>query len=240
MNMNRNNLIHLSLFLTGIIVLLLFLVWYSSTRITTNNNYEELYNSLQDTLRTYKNKDSLNVGTTSTIQSNDAKFFLALKTKDKELLELQKLVRDYKDKLKKSGNSATKVETHTIVEEKFITIKDTINSIPTYTSNINLDNWVTGKIVTKPDSTEVNLSIKNEYGVIIGQEKQGLFKKPKTIVEVINYNPYTQVKKLKSLVISEPKKFNISIGPYVGLGVLSNGKLQPNIGIGLQYNLIKF
>jgi hypothetical protein len=36
------------------------------------------------------------------------------------------------------------------------------------------------------------------------------------------------------------KKKKIGIGPYVGIGINGVGKLSPQIGVGLQYNLIKF
>lgn len=234
------------------ITIIILLVSIFSIVYLINLDYErtkqkiDLIKSLQDSLQIYRNKNNNEVAKISTINSS-IKDFIDLKTKDKEIQELQKLVKEYKNKLKNQGSvtkfsNSTKVETKTITKIEYDTIiKNNIQEIyPKYKSNFNLKGWVIGNILASKDSTNINLEINNEYSVIIGEESQGWFKPKKTFVEVINYNPYSSIEKLRTYQVEKPKNKSFSIGPYVGIGINQERKFIPSIGIGLQYNILKF
>lgn len=239
-------------FKTISVTIIILLISIFSTVYLINIDYKRtkqkinLIKSLQDSLQIYKNKDNNEVAKIGTINSS-TKDFIDLKIKDKEIQELQKLVKEYKNKLKNQGSvtkfsNNTKVETKTITKIEYDTIiKNNIQEIyPKYKSNFNLNNWVVGDIIASKDSTNINLGVKNKYAVIIGEESQGWFKPKKTFVEVINYNPYSSIEKLRTYQVEKPKNKLFSIGPYIGVGINQERKFIPSVGIGLQYNILKF
>ena len=172
---------------------------------------------------------------------------IKLKSKDEDIQKLQQLVSNYKSKLKKQG-SATIFETTTEIEDKVPTKVDSIIypkdglivKKPVYNSSFNLGGWVVGSTKATEDSTQISLKVRNEYSVIIGEESQGWFKSKKPFVEIINQNPYSETKSLRTYQVQLPKPKYFGIGPIIGYGISTDFKFQPFIGVGIQYNLIKF
>lgn len=87
----------------------------------------------------------------------------------------------------------------------------------------------------------LNMEIFNEYSVVLGTEKQGLFKRPIPFAQVISYNPYTANEAVKSYdVDGYPKTPRIFLSANIGYGIGLDNKrvlLTPYIGIGISYNL---
>lgn len=190
-----------------------------------------LIESLQSGLKTWKDKDSLDHAKIQIIETSRERDFLKIQSKDSTITELQDLLK--KSKINKRG-SVTVIKTSTKVNTKTQTqVKDDI-----YLSHFNLDNWVIGNTIASRDSTEINLKIKNDYSVVIGNESQGWFKKPKMFVEVTNNNPYTDIKTLRTYKVVSPREKKFGLGPIIGYGIGSN-TTGVFIGIGLQYSLIK-
>jgi len=227
------------------ILLIFFIIFIVFLRTCANsivnNKRIKNYNS---EIKKWKDKDSVNHTKTKIIESQKIKYFLELKSKDSMITKLQKVVKNYKNKISKKGN-VTLFSSNSKINNKSktnITIKDTIIKndtvylYPEYKSDFNLKNWVIGNTISNKDTTEINLKIKNEYSVIIGNERKNIFSKNKPFVEIINYNPYTDIKNVKTYKVSTPRTKRIGIGPYVGIGL--DGKYS--IGIGVQYNIIKF
>lgn len=212
---------------------------------------ESLINSLQDTLKVVRNKDSSLTATISTLETENASQFLKLVSRDLDVLQLQELVKKYKSKLKEPGSSATKLITDTKVDTKSpteVVIRDTVRGndsmiylYPTYKTAFNLGEWVTGYVKADRDTTEVDILIKNDYDVVIGTEGKW-FKRKKSFVEVISHNPYSDVKTLRTYRVSQPKPKKYGLGIQAGYGVTlnSNSILTPYVGVGISYNLIRF
>lgn len=224
-----------------ILLLLVIIVILGGVMVGWRNTISEkegLLSSMNAELITWKDKDSLNHAKIETIQTENTKAFLALTTQDSTIKELQNVVHDFRKYLKNRG-SVTNVTNVTEVHNHAGTIvtTDSANN-PVYTSNHNLDGWVVGEVVASYDSTKLNLKVKNEYSIIIGEEKDGFMKK-KPFVEVINKNPYSMTKTVRTYEVSQKvKKFHI--GPYVGVGVGNTLVPQVNIGVGLTYSLFRF
>jgi len=205
-----------------------------------------LVSSLNDTIKIWKDKDSLSHSKIEVIKTSNTKNFINLKSNDKEVQELQKLVKSYGDKLKKQG-SVTIFSSNTNVDTTIVTKVDTIDILkdkliikkPLYYSSFNLKGWVTGITKATEDSIQINLKVKNEYSVIIGEESQGWFKPKKPFVEVINKNPYSETIKLKTyqVEITPIKKIGVGAGVYYGVG--SDFQSQVFVGVGIQYNFIR-
>ena len=208
-------------------------------KIKEQNN---LLESLNTDLIKWKTKDSLNHAKIQVIKTQRINDFLELENKDSLILELKKEVKKHKKNITTGGNSITIFETNTNIKNSSKTkiVSDTLKNYPKYKSNINIDDWVIGNVFANKDSTKINLKIKNAYSVVIGSEKQGLFKKTKPYVEVINKNPFSETKSLRTYQVSLPKQKRFSLGISVNYGIGKGFEFQPFIGIGIQYNLIRF
>ena len=216
-----------------------FVITNKSDRITEKDN---LITALNAKVETWKDKDSLNHAKIQVLETEKVRDFISIKSSDSTIVKLQALVKEYKNKIKNQG-SITHIGSETGIEGSAPTIITKIDSIyPTYTSNFNLKGWVTGTTVSDKNKTTIDLKVKNEYSVIVGEERQGLFKPKKPFVEVINRNPYTETTALRTYQVTQkpPKKFGI--GPVAAYGVELNGtpSFGVFVGIGLQYNLIRF
>mgnify|MGYP000078317186 CR=1 FL=1 len=235
----------------GVIIVLLLILFFSVKSCNNHKTKEqeqiELVEALNDTLKTWKDKDSLSHAKIQVIETYNPKDFINIKSNDKEVQELQKVVKTYQDKLNKQG-SVTIFNSNTNIDTKVPTKVDTIY-VPkdglvvkktVYNSSFNLGGWVVGTTKATEDSTQVSLKVKNEYSVIIGEESQGWFKPKKPFVEVINKNPYSETDKLRTYQVQTPAVKRFGIGPFVGYGIGSNFNAGVFVGVGLQYNLIKF
>ena len=200
--------------------------------------------SLNDTLKTWKDKDSLSHTKIQIIETERTKDFLSLQSKDEEIIKLQKTVKQYEKQIKNQG-SVTNFTSETKIITKDSLVTDSVcGKCSFYFSNSNPWFSVDASIYPTKTPNQLNLSldlkVKNEYSVIVGEEKQGLFKKPKPFVEVLNHNPYSETKSLKTYQVSNNVRVKrFGIGPNISVGFNDKG-FSWFIGIGLQYNLIRF
>ena len=200
--------------------------------------------SLNDTLKTWKDKDSLSHTKIQIIETERTKDFLSLQSKDEEIIKLQKTVKQYEKQIKNQG-SVTNFTSETKIITKDSLVTDSVcGKCSFYFSNSNP--WFSVDASIYPTKTpnqlslSLDLKVKNEYSVIVGEEKQGLFKKPKPFVEVLNHNPYSETKSLRTYQVSNKVRVKrFGIGPNISVGFNDKG-FSWFIGIGLQYNLIRF
>ena len=200
--------------------------------------------SLNDTLKTWKDKDSLSHTKIQIIETERTKDFLSLQSKDEEIIKLQKTVKQYEKQIKNQG-SVTNFASETKIITKDSLVTDSVcGKCSFYFSNSNP--WFSVDASIYPTKTpnqlslSLDLKVKNEYSVIVGEEKQGLFKKPKPFVEVLNHNPYSETESLRTYQVSNNVRVKrFGIGPNISTG-LDNKGFSWYIGFGLQYNLIKF
>lgn len=222
-------------------VILIFMVWKGCEDKKTLSDYEAAELAMNDTIQKWKDENSRNVAKISVINTLNKKQFLAIESNNKEIKELQALVEDYKKQLREGG-SATIIRTETIFDtvidwrDKFI--HDTLN-ICNFSDTISND-WIWNSLALTNGILEYDLKVIDKYSIVIGEEKQGWFKKRKPFVEVTSENPYSEVKTLRTYQVpgSEPKRFGV--GPQVGVGI--NQFLQPSIylGLGISWNPIRF
>lgn len=59
-------------------------------------------------------------------------------------------------------------------------------------------------------------------------------------VYVSSTNPYVKFNDIQGIAIPKQKQKRLHIGPFVGAGIDINGKVRPNIGVGLTYSIISF
>ena len=213
-------------------------------RITVSN----LYNSSQDTIRFWKNKNGENVARIFVLSSEKLEDFLKMKTKDDTIIRLQTLVKEYKKQLHNQG-SATIIQTITEYDTTYVTnnLLDTIY-FPTSTILDSISNrWISTKFGFDRGNTIFSLRVDNLYSVVIGEESRGLFRKKEPFVEVTNHNPFTETAMLRTYQVTQTKHSKWGVGPNISVSASPYYKdgvfgfqFTPTIGIGFQYNLINF
>lgn len=206
------------------IIIIIFCVKACNNGIRKENS--KLIESLNDSISYYKDAEGVLHSKISVIEDD---YFLKLKLKDKEIVELQSLVKKYKN-----VKSATIIKTETKIVEKIVnkTILDTISNTPIYESSFNLKDYIWGDIVAKKDTTDIKINIKNDFNIVTYKEKG------KLVLDVNDKNPYSITKSQRSY-INLPKQKRFGLGVNVGYGISKSG-LSPYIGLGVNYNLINF
>lgn len=129
-----------------------------------------------------------------------------------------------------------------IVHYRTITRIDTVVQVKKDTILLDLKQW--GKITVKQaainDSVKqakIDLSLVNDYSVVFGFQKLGLFKKI-PFAEVINDNPYTSTVSAKTYKVKGIKIPKIFLSVNAGYGVTHELKPTPYIGVGVSFNLL--
>ena len=220
----RNKNIFSWLVLIFIIIIIIFCVKACNNNIRKENS--KLIESLNDSISYYKDVEGVLHSKISVIEDD---YFLKLKLKDKEIVELQSLVKKYKN-----VKSATIIKTETKIVEKIVnkTILDTISNTPIYESSFNLKDYIWGDIVAKKDTTDIKINIKNDFSIVAYKEKN------KLILDVSDKNPYSITKSQRSY-INLPKQKRFGLGVNAGYGISKSG-LSPYIGLGVNYNILNF
>lgn len=220
----RNKNIFSWLVLIFIIIIIIFCVKACNNNIRKENS--KLIESLNDSISYYKDVEGVLHSKISVIEDD---YFLKLKLKDKEIVELQDLVKKYKN-----VKSATIIKTETKIVEKIVnkTFLDTISNTPIYESSFNLKDYIWGDIVAKKDTTNIKINMKNDFNIVTYKEKG------KLVLDVSDKNPYS-VTKVQRSYINLPKQKKFGLGVNVGYGI-SKSDLSPYIGLGVNYNILNF
>ena len=232
-----------------LIIILSFFIVKSCNQDKIISEKTNLINALNDTVKIWKDKNGISHSKTEVIKTSSINDFLKQNVKDKETKELQNVVKENKNRLGKQG-SVTKFNGIIEFEKEIPTLRDTIYipkdglviKKPVYNSSFDMDGWVVGSVKASEDSTKINLRIKNDYTVIVGEEKTGFLGlgKRKPFVEVTNKNPYSETTSLKTYQVENYKIKRFGVGPNISYSLGANGQLYPTFGIGLQYNIIRF
>ena len=156
------------------------------------------------------------------------------------------IIKEEIGKLKKGG-SVSAVTSRTTVSAGARTVVDfpdtilvdsTVTVFPRYTFDVDLNGWVKVKGSADKDTTMFNLDIRNEYEVVIGSKRKGLFKR-EPYADIAALNPYTKAEtRTFSVSAPPPKRFGVGVNGGIVLG--ADGKIRPAIGVGVNYNLIEF
>jgi hypothetical protein len=236
-----------------IVLLIVFLLCLNQCNKYKVDYYqsESILSAIEDTLKTYRGKDNLNRSKISVLETDNVKSFLDLKSKDREIIALQEIVNKYKKQLNKPGSSATRFISTTTIKDTVGTVNQSLTPISNlndsifihYNLSLKDDNgveWVYGSAIADNKYLLLDQKIVNEYSVIIGNESQGWFKRPKSFVEVLNHNPFSETTSLRTYRVTQNSIKRFGVGPGVYYGIGSNFQPQVFIGIGIQYNFIRF
>ena len=199
------------------IIVILILISLTMKTCSQNNTIKEkdsLINSLNDTVKIWKDKQNISHTKSQVIETSNVKDFLEIKNLKNENKILQEEVLKYKSKIKKGGsvtvattNVNTKVSSKSKIIDSTFIIED--KKYPIYTSNFNKNEWIKGTIKAGPDSIIIDpLKIKIEQTFIIGEDRTGFLGlgRSKPFIEVVNKNPYAETEKLKTYQVDIKSK----------------------------------
>lgn len=226
--------------------------------------FEHLTHTLTDTITRIKKENETFVYTISSLELKNADYFKKLKTKDADILELQK-------KIDKFTKSAAIVKTITKVDTMFVVINESGQPLFNRKAqfHINFDEWVQSTVsIAPPDSLGLKVAVKNDLLIQHKKDPQG-----RMYVEVQDKNPYSTTQAIRSYyqmdepaidriteAITEPvknfiegtsqtftqfrnRKKRFGIGPSIGYGLLFTDRGYHSgvyVGLGINYNLIRF
>jgi hypothetical protein len=245
--MNKKDLIFggVIVMLLGVAILLFSLL---SEKRSDYKEQVELYNSITDTVKFYRNKDSLNVAKIQVMQTDKESDFLKIKNLTGTNLELQNLIRN-KDKKIKDLNTALIHKDETVYVDTLRMYYPIGGDTIIFSQSVLLDTvnnkWINAKYGFNRGLSYLDLRVYNEYQITIGYEGGNLFKKGTPYGIVTNMNPYTSTKDMRVYQVSVPKQKRMGISFQTGFGGVydmknNNMSYGPYIGLGLNYNIIKW
>jgi hypothetical protein len=244
--MNKKDLIFggVIVILLGVTIILFSLL---SEKRSDYKKQVELYNSITDTVKFYKNKDSLNVAKIQVMQTDKESDFLKIKNLMGTNLELQNLIKD-KDKKIKDLNTALIHKDETVYIDTLRMYYPIGGDTIIFSQSVLLDTinnkWINAKYGFNKGFSYLDLKVYNEYQITIGYEGGNLFKKGTPYGIVTNMNPYTLPIDMRVYQVSVPKQKRMGISFQTGFGGVydmknNNISYGPYVGLGLNYNIIK-
>lgn len=245
--MNKKDLIFggVIVILLGVAILLFSLL---NKKRSDYKEQVELYNAITDTVKFYRNKDSLNVAKIQVMQTDKESDFLKIKNLTGTNLELQNLIKN-KDKKIKDLNTALIHKDETVYVDTLRMYYPIGGDTIIFSQSVLLDTinnkWINAKYGFNKGFSYLDLKVYNEYQITIGYEGGNLFKKGTPYGIVTNMNPYTSTKDMRVYQVSVPKQKRMGISFQAGFGGVydmknSNIGYGPYIGLGLNYNIIKW
>ena len=188
------------------IIVLLSLILFG-TRSCSNSS--DTVTGTTDSVHIYR--DSLNneVSYRQSLEASNAESVLKLKTKDSTILKLQSSISNMKGDVKKLKavvlfNNATIYELKDSLRNKIVAIDSTADSAYPVYNRIVKDEWINADITLGLSKFDFKLKVKNEFDVKFTEEPDG-FLNTKTIVTVVNKNPYTYTTDLISYNVKTQK-----------------------------------
>lgn len=242
----------INIILLGIIAILLGVaIFLGVTANKDKDSYREqvsLYNAITDTLKTWKDKDSLNNAKIQVMQTEKTADFLKIQNLTGTNLELQNLIKN-KDKKIKDLNTALIHKDETVYIDTLRMYYPVGGDTIIFSQSVLLDTinnkWINAKYGFNRGLSYLDLRVYNEYQITIGYEGGNLFRKGTPYGIVTNMNPYTLTKDMRVYQVSVPKQKRMGISFQAGFGGVydmknSNISYGPYIGLGLNYNIIKW
>ena len=225
--------------LTVFVLILLGLLFYQWRK---TQDSVDLTNAVTDELDVRINKKGQETASIKIIRAETEIALMKLQAKDTIIKWLQETVKGYKGALNTAivlrNQTSTKGVSRTEIIYDTIYGDDGTKEVNiAYKTNWS-NKWEQGYIKATKDSIYRDIKVINDYQITLGGLKNGWFKKKEYEIEVLNLNPNTVTKELRTFQIKSKPKI-LSFGVQAGYGIgLRDFKTQPYIGVGVQLNLI--
>lgn len=203
----------------------------------------KLYKTLvEDTLVQFRDKNGVLSSKVKVLEVLNKNQILELNTNKQTLIRLQDELKVQQGRVTNSVGFSGQTKFDTIIKTEIKYVYDTLYQdgdtilipLKKYAVHHN-DRWMNINFDSDSSKTTVNIQVENEYTVSLVKKK----KKYEAIVK--NYNPYSSVSEISAVSLQglpKPKKFGL--GVQLGYGINSSFRVQPYIGIGVSYNVIRF
>lgn len=208
----------------------------------SQKQYEQNYDALNSSLTKYRNKYGQEVVKAKVLETTSLEQIEKFAELDSSIAQLKKVVKE-QSKLLKDGGMATVINNHTYLQGRGDTI--IIDSTGAYYSPISqFGDWVTGYHMISPDSSYIDMKIKNQFSLAFGYEREpgfkNWFKPKKPVAYLTNKNPYTYTDDLRIVNIeSKSKKLGLNIGIGATWGITPSFETDLVLGITLSKPLIE-
>lgn len=231
-------------FKIGAIVVAVFstFMWYKEcNKTSTEKEQVSLVNALQDTLQTLRLENGSQKAFITTIKTEQVSTFTSLNIKDKEIQDLQAVVKEYKNKLK-AGSSVSIGNIQTNINHEnptTITKVDTVHIggftyvFPEYSDSL-VNHWITYHSKANKLKSSFTLKMNHEFSAVVGSYKGVPF------ADITSKNPYDSITNFRTYQVTMPKVKRWGIGLNLSAGISGDFKIRPFIGLGVQYSFIKF
>lgn len=209
---------------------------------------EELYNAVTGSIKTWKDKDSLNNAKIQIMQTEKAGDFLKLQNLEGVNLELQNLIKS-QDKKIKDLTAALVIESNTIYTDTLRIFYPIGGDTIVFSDSILLDSisneWIDAMFGFNRGFSYLDVNIKNKYEIVMGFEGGNLFKRGIPYATITNLNPHTSTKEMRVYQVRIPKQKRFGLGFQAGFGGVYDIQHKsigygPYIGIGINYNIINW
>ena len=233
------------LLVMGIIVIIFLLIRGCKAEHQLASN-DAMNIALKDSMKTWKDKEGNFKANITLLENENSQYFTNWTTADSTVIKLQKLVKQYEAKIK-HGGSVTTIGTDAKIDivapsqtSGFTTVHDTVYA--NYKSDFNIKGWVWGTVSATKDSTTLGMRFKEEIDVAIGTEKTGFLGlgKGRPFAEVTLHNPFNKVSTLRAYSNKPVPAKRFGVGPVVAYGVGPGFIPGVFVGIGVNWNIIKF
>ena len=233
------------LLVMGIIVIIFLLIRGCKAEHQLASN-DAMNIALKDSMKTWKDKEGNFKANITLLENENSQYFTNWTTADSTVIKLQKLVKQYEAKIK-HGGSVTTIGTDAKIDivapsqtSGFTTVHDTVYA--NYKSDFNIKGWVWGTVSATKDSTTIGMRFKEEIDVAIGTEKTGFLGlgKGRPFAEVTLHNPFNKVSTLRAYSNKPVPAKRFGVGPVVAYGVGPGFIPGVFVGIGVNWNIIKF
>lgn len=238
------NKVKVILLVFAIIFIVLLLMKGCKTEHQLASN-ETMNIALKDSLKTWKDKEGNFKANITLLENENSQYFTSWNTADSTVIQLQKLVKEYKNKIKHNGNATvinTEANIHVVAPSQvsgFTLVHDTVYA--NYKSDFNIKGWVWGVVSASKDSTTIGMRFKEEIDVVIGTEKTGFLGlgKGRPFAEVTLHNPFNTVSTLRAYSNKPAPAKRFGIGPVVAYGIGPGFIPGVFVGIGVNWNIVK-
>lgn len=93
---------------------------------------------------------------------------------------------------------------------------------------------------TTISEVSIDLLVFDSISVVSYWKREGLFKDKTLQIEAISHNPYTKVTGLDNISVQGGRVGRFSVGPYIGIGISQSLTPSLQVGVGVQYSLLRF
>lgn len=192
-------------------IILAILLQRSCNKNADADNFKNMYNASSDSLHKTINALGHEKTTTALLHGSVENLKAINSSKDKALAELQKIVdkKTISATVLGTSTSNTVTSTTTVISHDTVVKKDTVYIYPEYELKRDSSKWHDISAKATRDSFSVHYKVFNEYEIKQSWQKQKglkkLFSSDVPVVSVLNLNPHTETRELKSFEL-KPKK----------------------------------